>query len=188
VCLWSDTLSPAGLQWCNGVTVAAALPCASLLMCVVRCSSAGMSPAQQQQGPASTGRGTLLVCVLHADTAHMPTISVLLAPALTRMPCPQVLAAHALRPKPDAPKRASWNNLHWWLGRTTLAVGISNVFVGIVLNNKKFGESTAPWVGGKQGLAGGACVHAFACMHAGWLAGPSECVRAMRIRLARAMS
>lgn len=59
----------------------------------------------------------------------------------------QVLAAHGLRPKPDAPKRASWNNLHWWLGRTTLAAGVANVFVGIVLNNKKFGESMAPWLG-----------------------------------------
>jgi hypothetical protein len=72
-------------------------------------------------------------------------------PRLAPLPRPrlQVLAAHALRPKPEAPKRGSWNNLHWWLGRTTLAVAAANVFVGIVLNNKKFAESSAPWVSGQ---------------------------------------
>jgi hypothetical protein len=58
----------------------------------------------------------------------------------------QVLAAHLLRPKPDAPRRAAWNNLHWWLGRGVMVVAIVNVFIGIVLNNRKFGEDTAPWV------------------------------------------
>ena len=42
----------------------------------------------------------------------------------------QFVLAHVARPKPDAPNRASWNMMHWWLGRLTVIAAWVNLLTG----------------------------------------------------------
>ncbi|KAG2491039.1 hypothetical protein HYH03_010486 [Edaphochlamys debaryana] len=77
-----------------------------------------------------------------AHRAHRP-----LGIAVLALAGAQALGAHALRPPPGARHRRLWAVAHAVLGRSTLALGVANVFIGIVVvhHSGGLGAGYAVW-------------------------------------------
>ena len=57
----------------------------------------------------------------------------------------QILAAFGLRPGQLSSLRRVWNVSHWWVGRSTLYLGVATLVTGLAAKNRKHPWDAVPW-------------------------------------------